>query len=242
MSAEALAIVLHHSKSVGTPKVVLIGIANHDGDGGAWPAISTLAKYANVDERNVRKAIDKLVMLREVRVIERKIERPGRNPTNASNLYEIRLQCPAWCDRSRHHKDTRRNVRHVPTPLFGDAEMLLLDHLHEPLQQGGDASDPPDADVTRGADADVTRGADADVTLKSPFNNSTEAPIELRDSSPSRARDVDALTGDDYSQPGGFINTRCVAGHRLIDGTNYCEFACREQTTYLDELAKRDIA
>jgi hypothetical protein len=242
MSAEALAIVLHHSKAVGTPKVVLIGIANHDGDGGAWPAISTLGKYANVDERNVRRAIDKLVMLREIRVIERKIERPGRSATNASNLYEIRLQCPAWCDRSRHHKDTRKNAKHIPTPLFADDDAMLTDHLEPPSEQGEGTHAPPDADAPRGEGADAPRGEGARVTLNTPVNNSTETSLELTNSSPSRARDEDALTRDDLPEPGRFINTRCVAGHPLIDGTNYCLIACSEQTSYLDELERRRSA
>ena len=63
MSVEAISLVLNHSKAKGTAKVVLIGIANHDGDGGSWPSHETLARYAQVDERNVRDAIKKLVDL-----------------------------------------------------------------------------------------------------------------------------------------------------------------------------------
>jgi DNA-binding transcriptional regulator YhcF (GntR family) len=40
-----------------TQKLILIGIANHDGDGGAWPAIATLARYAEVSERTVQRAL-----------------------------------------------------------------------------------------------------------------------------------------------------------------------------------------
>jgi hypothetical protein len=46
-----------------TQKLVLIGIANHDGDGGAWPAIATLARYAAVGERSVQRAIKDLEIL-----------------------------------------------------------------------------------------------------------------------------------------------------------------------------------
>lgn len=43
-----------------TQKLVLIGIANHDGDGGSWPAVATLARYAAVSERSVQRAIKDL--------------------------------------------------------------------------------------------------------------------------------------------------------------------------------------
>ena len=61
MSIESIAVCLHHSRATGTDKVVLLGIANHDGDGGSWPAIATLAKYANVNERNTQKSIERLI-------------------------------------------------------------------------------------------------------------------------------------------------------------------------------------
>lgn len=34
MSIEAMAVALHHSKTQGATKLVLLGIANHEGDGG----------------------------------------------------------------------------------------------------------------------------------------------------------------------------------------------------------------
>jgi len=60
MSVESISLVLNHSRAVGTDKVILIGIANHDGDGGAWPTLETLARYANCGERNVRLALRRL--------------------------------------------------------------------------------------------------------------------------------------------------------------------------------------
>lgn len=66
MSVESISLVLNHSKASGTAKLVLVGIANHDGDGGAWPSIATLARYANCSERSVQRAIGQLVDLGEV--------------------------------------------------------------------------------------------------------------------------------------------------------------------------------
>jgi hypothetical protein len=68
VSVEAISLVLNHSRSEGTARLVLIGIANHDGDGGSWPAIATLARYANVSERSVQRALRTLVELAEVEI------------------------------------------------------------------------------------------------------------------------------------------------------------------------------
>lgn len=57
MSIEAVARALNVEGVTPAERLVLIGIANHDGDGGAWPSISTLARYACVTPRNVQKTI-----------------------------------------------------------------------------------------------------------------------------------------------------------------------------------------
>ncbi len=95
-----MAIALRHSRAKGTAKVVMIGIANHDGDGGSWPSIDTLADYANVDPRSVQRAIDQLEKLGEVRRI---VQGGGTHLTadaHRPNLYEVLLRCPVDCDRT----------------------------------------------------------------------------------------------------------------------------------------------
>lgn len=101
MSAEAVTVVLHHSKSQGSAKLVLWGIANHHSDSGAWPAISTLAKYANIKERRVQQIIRELVDLGEISVDEQGGFGSGQYKTNR---YHILIQCPADCDGSLNHK------------------------------------------------------------------------------------------------------------------------------------------
>lgn len=99
-----MTVALHHSRATGLARLVLIGIANHDGDGGAWPTVATLAKYAgNVSERTVRRAIGELAELGEIVVHlnqggDRNV-RPDRRP----NLYEVVLACPPECDGTRRH-------------------------------------------------------------------------------------------------------------------------------------------
>src|SRR5688572_23137661 len=141
MSVESMAIVLHHSPSSGTDKVVLLGIANHDGDGGAWPSVATLAKYANVAERNVQSAIKRLEasgqITRHFQDGGTRAMRNGQRP----NRYVINLRCPAECDRSTNHK--------VPTGVPADR---------------GDAGITPDASITRRGDDSITGRGDASIT------------------------------------------------------------------------------
>lgn len=41
-------------------RVVLLGIANHHGDGGSWPSVDTLARYACAHGRTVQRTIGEL--------------------------------------------------------------------------------------------------------------------------------------------------------------------------------------
>lgn len=141
VSVEALSLVLHHSGESGTRQLVLIGIANHDGDGGAWPTIDTLARYAGVTGRNVQKAIDQLEAAGKLRV---ELQGGGTRDwadNRRPNRYVLMLMCPTDCDGSKHHR-TRRNGRHDPLPIRGVG------------------SDTPPAD--RGVGSDVPRGVGSD--------------------------------------------------------------------------------
>ena len=92
--------VLHHSQAEGTSKLVLWGIANHHGDGGSWPAIATLAKYAKVSERRVQQIIRELADMGEIAIDEQGGYGQGQYKTNR---YTILLQCPTDCDGTINH-------------------------------------------------------------------------------------------------------------------------------------------
>lgn len=134
MSVEAMAVVLHHSQSSGTAKIVLLGIANHDGDGGAWPAIDTLAKYARVDRRNVQRALERLVALGEIKIVRNGGGDHRMADSHRPNLYHVTLRCPADCDRTTQHRTRGR----------------VIDLFSEPLQTGAAAAPPGDVSDTLG--------------------------------------------------------------------------------------------
>lgn len=119
MSIESIAACLHHSKATGSDKLVLLGIANHDGDGGAWPSITTLAKYANISERSVQKCVDRLIELNEVK---RHLNKGGNAETRGDrrpNRYEILVRCPNECDGSTRHGVKRTTQRGEPQHTNG---------------------------------------------------------------------------------------------------------------------------
>lgn len=140
-----MAMVLHHSSAKGTAKVVLLGIANHEGDGGAFPAVATLAKYARVDERSVQRAIAQLVSRGEL-TVEAQAGGFARTPDHERpNLYRVTVSCPVWCDRTTNHRDTRQRL--APLTI----------NYPQPVDNRVTKTSPGDASVTPPGDASVTR-------------------------------------------------------------------------------------
>ena len=105
MSTVEMTAVLHHSRSVGTTRVVLMGIAYHmgkDGLNGCWPSQGLLAEYANVSVRQVQRALQNLVDLGEIEV-----EIHGawaKGSAAQTNVYYLTELCPDFCDGTLNHK------------------------------------------------------------------------------------------------------------------------------------------
>lgn len=131
-----MAIALNHSKATGTAKLILIGIANHDGDGGAWPSLATLSRYAGgVNRRNIQRALDRLEQLGEIK----RGKMLGGNADTPDhlrpNLYIITVRCPAYCDRTSQHRDNRRAlISMLPDDLLTGVAAA---------PPGGDSATPP---------------------------------------------------------------------------------------------------
>lgn len=120
MSVEHLAVVLHHSKAKGTRKLVLLGVANHDGDGGAWPSVNTLARYAGTEPRQVQKHLAALVSSGELAVDRQEGGPRDMADHRRPNRYRVLVRCPSWCDRSPEHRDTRPTVQRLGTEPRGE--------------------------------------------------------------------------------------------------------------------------
>ena len=80
--------VWRESKSTGRSRRVLLAIADHQGEIGAWPSIATIAKMVNASERSVQRDIKYLQTLGELRVETQKA--PGNSQYKA-NLYWVTL-------------------------------------------------------------------------------------------------------------------------------------------------------
>lgn len=107
-----MAAVLHHSKAKGTALTVLIGIANHEGDGGAWPAIETLAKYGRCSRQRVQQIIAELKKLKELAVDYQcggHIDMPAHL---RPNRYRVLVRCPDDCDGTTRHRPKEPTEAH----------------------------------------------------------------------------------------------------------------------------------
>jgi len=88
MSIQVMQAVWEHSKSDGRARLVLLAIADHQGEIGAWPSISTIARMVNSSERSVQRDIQYLQEIGELTVEVQNA--PTRNQYK-SNLYWVKL-------------------------------------------------------------------------------------------------------------------------------------------------------
>jgi hypothetical protein len=198
VSIEAVAIALHHSKARGTAKIVLLGIANHDGDGGSFPKVATLAKYANVHPRRVTDALATLGELGEV-IIHQNDGGTHRTPSHVRpNLYEFVLTCPDDCDRTKHHRIQDQKIGRsyrgqyddgrTPDPVYVERGKTGRAKSLEAVEN---AALPPSDENSTSAENSTTPSAENSTTK----NHKIEPPIEDRfvGTSPAIAPAVDNL-------------------------------------------------
>lgn len=103
MSSATTPLVWYHSAAEGSARLVLLAIADHDGEGGAWPSVATLARMARVSESTVVRARRALVDLGELTVHEQQGGGLALADHLRPNRYEIHLACPDWCDGTARH-------------------------------------------------------------------------------------------------------------------------------------------
>lgn len=174
-----MALVLHHSQAKGGTKLVLVGIANHDGDGGAYPKVETLARYAGMNVRNTQRAIRRLVEMGEVVVHLQDGGRRKMPDHLRPNRYEVLVSCPTWCDRTGEHRDTRPKAsrqQHLTTEA--DTTEADPDDLSRVLHTGvaGDTPSPQVGGVAR----DTPPGGASDTPEPSSRTNPPTPPHDPR--------------------------------------------------------------
>lgn len=100
MSISALTLGMYHSRSTYSTRLVLIAIANFEGENGAYPSHDTIGRLAGgLNRRTVQRAIDDLVQMGELTEIRRE---------GQTNLYRVAISCPDDCDRTSSHRQKDR--------------------------------------------------------------------------------------------------------------------------------------
>lgn len=97
--------VWRESRSTGRARLVLLAIADHQGEIGAWPSIKTLARMVNASERSVQRDITELQELGELEVHVQ--EAPSRGQYK-SNLYWVIL--PSVADNAARYEEENSGV------------------------------------------------------------------------------------------------------------------------------------
>ena len=143
MGVEHIAVVLHHSTLTGTAKLVLVGIANHAGDGGAWPSIGTLARYAGCSERTVQRCIGEAVAAGELAVKVNGGGPVGARADRRPNRYDVLVACGPDCDGGPWHRRRGEAVEGAPAAAgVGQTDTAYLPE--------GEAAGAVDASPVRG--------------------------------------------------------------------------------------------
>lgn len=88
MSIQVMNAVWEHSRAEGRARLVLLAIADHQGEIGAWPSIATLARMVNGSERSVQRDIQYLQEIGELKV---EVQNAPTKTQYKSNLYWVRL-------------------------------------------------------------------------------------------------------------------------------------------------------
>lgn len=209
---------MHHSRAKGTTLVILLGIANHSGDGGAWPSVGTLMKYGRCSRTQVQRAVAELERLGEIR---RHVQAGGDHRIASHerpNRYDFLLQCPHDCDRTAHHR-TRASQQRI---LDLDPEQLAGMEAEE----GAASVQPPTPPHQCGPAAPVRPRGAASMRPK-PVPGTTSKDLETK---PAYRASVRVPVWADERCPADW-RTRT---HNLRRGTGKCEHCNERPVAFAD--------
>lgn len=119
-----------NSKATGRARLVLLAIADHQGELGAWPSIATLARMTNSSERSIKRDIQELMALGELRVESQAAPIGGQYKTN---LYWVTL--PGVTEMSSGVTDSASGVTDLVNRGDSSGTQTLNKPLLEPLRE-----------------------------------------------------------------------------------------------------------
>lgn len=132
MAIEVMNAVWRHSKATGRTKLVLLAIADHQGEQGAWPSLATLARMAGASERSVQRDIEELEKLGELKVTRYGSPTKSRNKTN---LYFVTLDDVTI---SRIVSDDMTNQAHDMTNKADDVTPVVVGTLNRTITKNSE--------------------------------------------------------------------------------------------------------
>lgn len=130
MSIQVMQAVWQHSKSTGRARTVLLAIADHQGEIGAWPSIQTLAKMVNASERSVQRDIQELVELGELKV---ELQNAPTNRQYKSNLYWVTL--PGVTESASGVTESESGVTDLASGVTAGGVQTLNRTITKPLRE-----------------------------------------------------------------------------------------------------------
>jgi hypothetical protein len=123
MSIEIMNAVWRESKADGRARLVLLAIADHQGEIGAWPSVRRLAQMVNSSERSVQRDIQYLQKIGELRV---EVQNAPTQGQYKSNRYWVTLPSTAGVTESQS------GVTNRASGVTADGVQTLIEPLQEP--------------------------------------------------------------------------------------------------------------
>jgi hypothetical protein len=133
MSIQIMQAVWQHSRSTGRARLVLLAIADHQGEIGAWPSIATIATMVNSSERSVQRDIQELVDLGELTV---EVQNAPTRHQYKSNLYWVNL--PGVTELKSGVTKRLSGVTESASGVTAGGVLTLKEPLLEPLHKPSD--------------------------------------------------------------------------------------------------------
>jgi len=130
MAIEVINAVWKHSQSKNRARLVLLAIADMQGEIGAWPSLATIAKMVNASERSVQRDIQTLVELGELRV---EMQNAPVSRQYKSNLYWVIL--PGVTDSAPGVTDSTSGVTDLAPGVTAGGVQSLKETITKPLKE-----------------------------------------------------------------------------------------------------------